>query len=442
MKVVLIVPELQGGTSFLQPPLGLLYASTLLQKEGYEVDVVDVRTNHLSLDMLVNKIKCSDIVFVTTSPYDQVQNYHLDHRFAYAVKTINYIKYSLPKIPLIAVGAHGTVRPKLFFKIANVDIIIKGEYDYSIVNVANAIKNRQELYVVPNVFYKKEGQIVETEINNFIYHPSISDDLFPAYDKIDMQHYFGDHFIGNCPIRRRNWGVIQGSRGCPYSCSFCHNFYGKKVRRRSAESIVEEMELLETKYNVEAVFMCDFTFTLDKAWVGKICDLKIKKGLKLKWKVETRPDLIDSSILDMMAAAGCYNIILGVESFDDTILRINNKNVDVETIFSAIEKIGMAGIHPSAFIMLGMPGETVDTINETIKNIRDLKIPYTKSIITCTPRYGTDYYKLAKAEYPFVEDHFSYLDCVKGLVANEMTPSILKNAIQSMKNRKKLLKKQ
>lgn len=435
MNISLIAPRFLSGSSFLQQPLDLLYSASLLEKAGHNTKVIDVRAKLITLIDLVKLIEDSDAIVVTTTPYDQVQNYFVDYRYAYSVTTINYIKSHLPKIPLLVCGSHGTVRPDLILKDMNFDILIKGEYEYALLDVIDALGGKKELKEVPNIIIKRKDEVIKTQENDLLLHPEMKDDLFPAYDKVDMNSYFGDHYINNVPLRRRRWAVVQASRGCPYSCSFCFNFWGKRVRFRSPESIVEEMELLEKKYGIEEIFFIDFTFTLNKKWVSEICENILKKGLKIKWTVETRCDLIDKEIVTLMARANCRSIWLGIESFDDNILQLNNKGYKSSIVIPAIITIKDAGIEPHAFIMIGMPGETVETLNNTISEIYKLKIPYTKSIITCTPRFGTDYYETAKKQYPLLGDSWYDLNMVRGQVGNEMKPHIIQKAISIMKNR-------
>lgn len=435
MKIALLVPEFLSGMSFLQQPLDFLYIAKLLEQNGHDVKIVDARITHLSLDGIVRSIAECDLVMLSTTPYDQAQNYFVDYRYAYSVTTANYIKKNLPKMKLVVCGAHSTVRPDLVLKEMAVDILIRGEAISTFSLLIDALDQKISLDTVPNLIYKQKDAFIETKQDMLLWHPDIQDDLFPAYEKVEMGAYFGVHYINNIPLRRKNRAVIQASRGCSYSCSFCHNFFGRMVRKRSPESVVAEMEICEKYYGVQEIFFLDLTFTLDRSWVLAICEQLSKRHLHLELTVQTRADHLDSELLADMAKVGFKNIWLGVESFDQNVLTLANKQYKLDGLFTVIDLIRKVNINPHAFFMLGMPGETIQSLNSTLKAIYNFKIPYTRSIMTCTPRYGTAYYELAKKQYPHIEKHWFYLDSVKGLVANEMTPSILQEAKNILKNR-------
>ncbi len=435
MKIALIVPEFLSGTSFIQPPLGMLYVARLLEQQGHSVIVEDVRTSHISLDTLVRRVKDCDIAVITSTPYDQIQNYFVDYRYAYTVNTVRYIKEHIKTILVVVCGAHSTVRSDLVLSDTGADLTVRGEYIYALLRIVTTYAKHMPLEELPNIAYVRGGEYIETTTSMSLWHPDIPDDLFPDYKKVDMSAYFGVQYVNNHPLRKARRGVIQASRGCPFSCIYCHNFWGKQVRKRSAESIVSELELLQSSYGVEEVFFIDFTFTLDRQWVADICEQIVRKSIDLELTVETRVDLLDKQLLQCMRSAGFRNIWLGVESFSDDVLSVNCKGHSVDTAVRAIELIKESNISPHVFVMLGMPGETCATLNRTIQTIYSLRIPYTRSIMICTPRYGTAYYDLARDQFPEVSEGFHQLNVVKGLVANEMTPSMLLKAKTVLEDR-------
>ena len=436
MNIALIVPEFLSGSSFLQPPLDLLYCAARLKKSGFGVVTIDCRAKSIPYTILNKMLEQIDIVIITTSPYDQVQNYFVDYRFQNAVRTINYIKSLNEQRFVIVCGSHGTVRPDIILRDTYADIVVRGEYERTLEKLVEAIANKSNFGSIPNIVYRTINGSVRTMEDVNTYHISDFGSIFPDYDQIDFSEYYGDKYINNQPVKQKNWGVIQASRGCPYNCTFCYNFWGRKVRKRNPDSIVEELEILEKKYGVNHVFFIDFTFTLDYDWVSNICKRIRKKDLGIKWTVETRCDLLNNEILFDMKSANCEQIWLGVESFSNEIVRSTRKYTCADLSIQAIKSVINSGIDPSVFIMLGLPGESVTTINQTIMHLHNLKVPYTKSIIISTPRFGTDYYTLAKKQFPFLGETFQDLDAVKGLVANDMAPHYLIETVSLMKNRK------
>ena len=438
-NITLIVPEFLSGSSFLQPPLGLLTAAAYLKQNGFKVQFIDNRVQRLCLDSLNSYIQNPGLIFVTTTPYDQVQNYYVDYRLHYTFKTVNFLKKTFPNSMVIICGAHGTLRPDLIFLNTIADIVILGEYEKTIYNIADALRAQKNISSVPNIAVRIEKK---TSKSNFIlteYRESLrrlsGDEILPAYDFIDFKNYFGDCYINNKPTRIYNWGVILASRGCRYKCSFCHNFWGTNVRYRKPESILKEIIILKKYHGVHNFFFCDFTFTQNEIWVEKLCSLISKSDLDVHWACETRCDLINRNLLKKMSDSGCNRLWLGIESFDNNIIIGANKYNNSENAIQSVELCREVGIEPSAFLMLGLPGETINTLNHTLKLVHTLKIVYSKSIIVATPRFGTSYYEMAKKQYPWLGNSFFELNAVRGLVGNELTPSLLERCIDIFRER-------
>lgn len=435
MSVALLIPEFLSGMSFRQQPLGMLYAATYLDKYGISNDVIDMRAYHYQLNYLLKMLEKYDVIFVTTTPYDQVQTYYVDYRLTYSLYLINTIKRLMPKKTLVVCGSHGTVRPDLIMKQCMADIIIKGEYDCKIAKIAHHLLNHIEISNISNLCIRSRDNYFETEVNDNDRFENFKDDIFPAYNKIDMTRYFGDAYFQNIPYRKVSWGAIQASRGCSCSCTFCYKFWGQKIRKRCPESVVSEIQLLNSKYHIENLFFIDYTFTYYKEWVLEICEIILKKNIKINWTIETRIDKLDKEIVYSLSKAGCKNIWLGIESFDEKILNINKKNYSPEIIPEVITLLKNYNIDPHVFVMLGLPGETVESLNKMIQMIYVHKLPYTKSIITATPRYGTDYYDMAVVEYPEISEDWNKLNDIKGLVNNSVDESILMKAKSILANR-------
>ena len=256
MKVSLVVPDFLSGTSFLQQPLDFLYLTSFLRQKGHSVSVIDCRVHHLSIENTVKRVDGSDFIVVTTSPIDQVQNYFTDYRYAYSIRTINTIKNRLPESVLIVCGAHSTVRPDLVVKDIGADIFVKGEVWNPVPAIIENYQNKSKLAAIPNLVLvnNKDSVIYHTIEDNSLQHPAIPDNILPAYDAIEMNMYYGASYYDNVPIIKRNRCVVSGGRGCPFSCSFCHNFFGKTVHRRSPKTIAKELLILQNDYGIQEIF--------------------------------------------------------------------------------------------------------------------------------------------------------------------------------------------
>ncbi len=435
MKISLVIPDFLSGTSFLQQPLDLLYLTTCLREQNHIVSIVDCRIHHLTINHTIEKIKDSELIVVATTPIDQVQNYFIDYRYAYTILTINEIRKSLPDKILAVYGAHVTVRPDLVIKEINADIYIVGEVYAPIMSLVRFFNLPQKWQEIPNIIINNKEKFFRSSIDSELMHPKIPDEILPAYDAVEMHMYFGVDYYHNIPIIKQRRAVMSAGRGCPYSCTFCHNYFGKKINQRNVETVVQELKLLIKDYNVKEIFFLDEVFTLNRQWVYNLRDQIVKNGIKIDITIQTRVDCLDKDIIKALKDMGVGNIWLGVESADDSILSDMNKGTNIDIINQTIDDIRSHNIIPNAFFMIGVPGETLTSINKLISEIYYKKIPYTRSIMVCTPRYGTEYYKLAEAQYPEIRDNWFNLNKVKGLVANNMTPELLGEIKQLFRNR-------
>lgn len=434
MKVCLLVPDFLSGTSFLQQPLDFLYTGTVLQRKGYDVTLLDCRVHHLSMSSMLNAVRQQDVIVVTTTPIDQVQNYFLDYRYAYAIKTVDEIRNAYPVKPIVVYGAHVSANSDLVIKDFNADFFIKGEVFETLPKLLDVIRTTREYESVPNIIFWKNGVAVHTKVDLLSYHPIIPDDILPAYDLAEMSQYFGVEYINNIPLVKRHRVVASGGRGCPFTCSFCHNYFGKKIHYRSPLTVAKELEICKKRFGVEEVFFLDEVFTLNKQWVHSLMREMKNRQIKLELTIQTRVDCIDYEVLHDLSMMGVKNIWLGMESMNDELLAKLNKEITTKEIKECIEVIRSVGIQPHVFFMIGVEGENEQTIQELMNGVAELNIPYTRSLMICTPRYGTPFFDHAKKQYPDIDNWFD-LNRIKGLVANEMTPSLLIKAKNIFKKR-------
>ncbi len=397
MKVHLIIPNLVGGKYFLQPPLcmGLSYAH--LAAHGHQPRLIDNRIARYTIPELVEAIEGdTQAIVVCTAPYDMMQMYHFDYRLTYTNDTVNALKQAYPHIPIILTGAHGNVRPDLMFRDSQADYIIQGEVERILPLVADGL-TRSTITSVPNILYRNGTGFTATPKNSQLAQPNLQQGyLLPNYAGLDFDRYFGYELHGDRYERLNRWGVLQGSRGCPYHCDFCYNFWGNKVRYRTVESVADEFELLERTYQVKCLFFLDSIFTLNRRWARAVCHELVRRGLSTPWVVQSRCDALDSETLDAMRAANCRYIYLGVESFNNEVLERVNKGTSEHVIEQAINRCHDHGITPCAFIIIGLPGETPSTLQKTIEFLAKYHIPYTP--IVSTPRFGSTYSSLLGAQ--------------------------------------------
>ncbi|MFW6286747.1 MAG: B12-binding domain-containing radical SAM protein, partial [Candidatus Sumerlaeota bacterium] len=162
---------------------------------------------------------------------------------------------------------------------------------------------------------------------------------------------------------------IYGSRGCPFQCIFCMRVLGEKVRYRSPENVADEFQMIVDKYQPEEIDFSDETFTMGKKRVFALCDELEKRGLhkRVRWFANARVNVVDEEMLRRMKEAGCFRIGFGIESGNQKILDLAHKGTTIEQIEKAVTAAKRAGLEQEAFYILGFPGETRQTVKDTIR---------------------------------------------------------------------------
>lgn len=395
-NVLLLIPEFQTATSFVQPPLCFLGVGTRLKEASIDFDLLDNRVYSYSTTQLIDIVKRYHYIICTSSPLDQVQTYFLDHRYTIFTNTIKAIKNHIGiDQKVIICGAHTTVRPDLVCRDVPADIFLKGEYDIQLFNLIKIILNNGSICNMPNlIFRRNNGTLQETDVDDSLMHPNEWSNKYIDYSIISSSDYYGYQYVGNTHLKKKNHSVVQASRGCPFRCIFCYNFYSHSMRYKDVDILIRELQILSST-GVEEFFFIDQTFTVNKEFVIKLCKAMIDNSLKLRWTCETRIELIDEELISVMKDAGCFGIWFGVESFDEQVLNINKKGYIPSDYTRTIELLKKYDIDYRAFIMLGMKGDTKDSLQKTITTITSNKIHISKTIVRCKVRFGTElFYEL------------------------------------------------
>lgn len=185
---------------------------------------------------------------------------------------------------------------------------------------------------------------------------------------------------------------------------------------------------------VKGIYFMDSTFTQNRDWTWRVCEEIVKRNIQIPWSAETRCDSVDNDLLQVMSKANCRALWFGVESFCSQVLKVNNKYFDSGIGYKAIQMCRKNNIQPLQFIMIGAPGESMASLNDTISGLGELGESYVESVMVATPRFGTDTIKQQK-QYEYLGNDFYSLNGVRGMISNEMTPKILEEAIARINNR-------
>ena len=389
MKITLIVPNYMQSRTFLQPPVDIYTLKTILEMHGHLVSTYDFRVLPFSSVEAANEISAdTDVIVISTSPYDMTQMYHFDYRYKYVKYFTKVLKKRFKFAHIIAYGSQCTLNPKDYINETGVDFVILWEIERTILELIDALSAGTRVNDIPNiVINNRNGTLFETQFSAEYAHPQVKYiDFIPDWSSVNFKKYFG-YSINGQHEKVNNWGVVLGSRGCVYNCNFCFNFFRRNVRYRDPHKIMQEMDLLESK-GVKYVFFLDMTFTQNKEWAKSVCKKLIENRNRLKWICQTRCDCIDEEIILYMKKAGCVAIEFGVESFDNCCLTNLNKKIDQKRILNAFALCKKNNIAVSAFLMVGTPFESKLSIDHTMSMLKKEKVSFIPIIFT--PRLGSD----------------------------------------------------
>jgi len=283
-------------------------------------------------------------------------------------------------------GIHATVLPNEVLEDNNVDFVAIGEGERTLVELCNMIKDgEKDFEKIDGLGFRKDGKLCFNKQRELI--QNLDELPFPARDTTYNPEYFG----------ASEYGQMMTSRGCPFNCAFCNSaqLWGRKVRFRSVDNILEEIKLIYHKYGVRYIMFHDDSFTLDRDRVIELCKRLIRENLNLNFGCETRVDLIDEKLIKIMKRAGLSDIQFGLESGSQRILDLLHKGVTVEKIKEAIKLARKYKIKTGVFFMFGLPDESMEEINQTIKLMKEIKVSEMIYNIF-TPYPGTELYERAK----------------------------------------------
>jgi anaerobic magnesium-protoporphyrin IX monomethyl ester cyclase len=382
-KVMLINPP--QFTRYPQPPIGLAIIAAVLEKEGYQISMLDANALGIQPKDIVPLVTDADVVGLTA----------MTPTISAAISIAHHLKEADPDLTIILGGAHATLLPDETLTTApEIDVIVRGEGEETIIGLLQALEYNQPLNSVSGISYRADGKIISTADRTDV----IDMDLlpYPAYHLLPWQNYKPHPPHG----RASPFAAIVTSRGCPYRCAYCSKpVFGSKFRAQSPGRVIGEVAYLKDNFGIKEIAFYDDVFTLDKKRAHAIAEGLIKKGIKIFWTCEARVNLVDKDLLRHMKQAGCYAIAYGVESASPEILNTLHKDITLEQVEEAVRISREVGLQVIGYLMLGSPGETPETIKKTIEFARKLKLDFAQFSVT-TPYPATELYDLYLRDSP------------------------------------------
>lgn len=387
-------------------PLGIAALTSAMRAAGFEAGMADLHdAGWEEVEQLLAESD-ADVVGVSCFTFGR----------ANAMRTAALARKVLPGATVVAGGAHATFFPEQVLAGGDVDVVVLGEGEATMVELAAALESGADLSSVPGIVYRQGGKNVATA-----HRPRTENlDVFPvpAYDTFDLSLYKSPE-IPDIFQTLPGTHVIT-SRGCPFKCEFCsvNRFFDGSWSFRSSSHVVDELEILAERYGVRHVYFSDDLFSLLPERVIEICKAIIDRRLEIVWMAETRVDCVDGEMLAWMRRAGCYRVYYGVESGSPKILRSINKRFTVDQVAEAFALTHRAGIEPCCFLMVGNPGETPQTIIETVDLVNAIRPATMPTIGITTILPGTSLYERSKRQ-GLISDDYWLTDGVPPLYTGE-----------------------
>lgn len=362
------------------PYMSLFYCASVLENAGYDINLLDAQAENLNLPAIlevIDKIQPSVIVSGINLP-SIYGDLHL----------LEEIKIRNKDVTIIAIGTVCKSLHDLILSGRSVDIAVIGDPEVVVPELIRQINIEEEVGKTHGIVYRDNGRIFKTE-------PSLPlmdlDSLpYPAYHLIPMERYWFHHFgkgIRSFPI--------FSTKGCPYSCaSYCpYPFgFGSRVLYRDPKKVVDEIEDLYKKFNIRGLYFRDQVFTIRPEHAEAICEEIVQRKIKIRWHCETRFDTVNLPLLKKMREAGCERINYGLESGDPEIFKtVAKPGRELSRFEQVLSMTEQAGITPHTHMIIGFPGETWETIKNSLKFLRRCKVE-TANFAILTPYPGTKVY--------------------------------------------------
>lgn len=426
-NALFVQPPLTAGELFARgartsasviPPLGLAYIASYLKKNGHHCEIVDGIATQVTVDEISAMARRFDVVGVTA-----VSTYALRSE-----EVVRALKKNAPEVPVVVGGPHVTAVPEDLLR-SGADFAVIGEGEATTLELVEALANgsgTETLKQIRGVAFMDGGEYFYAGKRERI--APLDEIPLPARDLLPMNRYRSSIARStNQPSHS-----MLASRGCPGVCSFCNKrTFGTNVRYFSVERIVEEFFLLRDKYGAKDVAVWDDNFLSDPEVVMGVCDELERKKLGLSWSVEARVDGIRRDVVKALRRAGCSYIALGIESGSPRVLEYMKKNTDLEQIRTAVKICHEEGLLTRGYFMMGLPGETAEEMNETVKFAKQLNVTLA-SFTLFVPLPGTLEYRRASDSGQFdplyykkrIVPEFNFLDepvyVPEGMTAEEL----------------------
>jgi anaerobic magnesium-protoporphyrin IX monomethyl ester cyclase len=408
LRIALVIPPPQKPGPIWCPnlPIGIAYLTAVLEKSGYNVTVIDcpaLGIDHENLGAKIATIEPSVVGITSVTPMIQS-----------ALLAAHVAKEKCPNAIVILGGPHVTFMDKqILSENSEVDVVVRGEGEQTLLELMRHVSNFGDLHEIAGITFRNNGRIIRTPNRPFI--QNLDELPRPAYEHFPLRKY---RLFGKAVL------PIMTSRGCPFQCSYCvsSRMNGIRFRARSPKNVVDELEWLRDTHGADAFSFYDDAFTLDIARACEICEEIKNRNIGLPWDCQTRVDQITKEVLAKMREANCQLVSFGVESGNQKILNAVKKRTTIEQNERAIRWAKEAGLPVAMSVIIGYPGETTDTLKQTLDFIRRTEPDYVY-LCLATPYPGTELRELVKELGWKMSREWSQYDLQTPVFENPLLPN-------------------
>lgn len=385
-KVLLIKPRFLGlEFQVVTHPMGLMYVGAMLKESGHEVKIHDCGSDYRDLHILKQVICEWQPDFIGIS----IIVVEVEH----TQKIIALIRETLPDVPVIFGGPWPSANPEESIKTLGADFVVLGEGEFVFPRLIETINEGRSAESVAGTA-ALVGDTVKVNAGNHLTEDELNALPFPAWELLDHKLYARRPSFAT--VGCRPYASVVTSRGCPYRCSYCHQTMGKVFRKRSAESVLAEMEELRFKYGFKEFEIIDDCFNLDRERMYAILTgIRERLGkVKLHFPNGLRADVLEPE--DMMAfkKAGTVSACFAIETSSPRLQKMIRKNLNIEKAVRVINASVKAGIYTIGFFMLGFPTETYEEALDTVDFAVRSSLHRTMFMLV-TPFAGTELAEMA-----------------------------------------------
>jgi len=385
-----------GARSFRQfwvaPPLSILtLAAYLREKMSVDLLLVDQRADRCSATEIGTRAAAfgADLIGLSVMTPD-----------AYLLKPIiRSIRSALPEA-LVAIGGNhpSAIGPSVLDSV-EADAAVIGEGEVALEMVLRAHGEGGGLAEVPGLVWRSPDGAVTVNPGEVPLIEDLDSLPFPAYDLIDLPKYWRLHTVS--PVARRRYVSLLSSRGCPFSCIYCHNSHGRKYRMHSAERVVDEIAWFRRMFGVDDIEFLDDTFNFKAQRIFDMCDLLRNRGLRLKLSVPTgmRSDILTEDVVDALADAGLWHTLMSLESGSRRIQKLIGKSLNIQRYLDSCAMAAKRRVLVHTSCMLGFPTETEEDLKQTI-DVACASQSHTAGFHRVVPFPGTRLYEMVKGSNP------------------------------------------